>query len=421
MVLFLICAFFFSSVWQIRQSKSKFGYFLNPITLFVFIFFLHNWSLSLSKIFFDNLTWYTPNHNPEEYQSTVLAINLSCLWCFYIGCNAVVKVGNNFTSKIYNLNVYKYLYYILTIITVAQNFRGFGAIYGEGQASNAIDAFNPIAIFLLSRVVWGAIYAMNSTKRDFLIIICLELIVAIVTGGRKSIIIILFSGILSHYEFFKLKINPIKLVGYFFVGLLIVYFVIFIAAYREASSVANESFINKSSFVFEKINDSFIDNIIGGINIANSEAVQIWVYQLIDYGELKMTFGLTYVQGILNTVVLRPFQGDLINYQAAYYFKNVAYPTLNSQGYDFTFTAEGILNWGWFAGISYLILGLVVGKIYTRRSKSNFYTILYILIMSLSYVCFRTDSTTFFRYISFFLLSFPVFKILGLIRLTGKH
>lgn len=412
-IIVLICI---SSIWMVNQSKKKFGYLFNPILLFVLIFFLHNWSLSFSKIFYDNLTWYTPNWNPEKYQLPVLMINLSCLWSFYIGVSLVNRnrlLKSNIVK--YNFKIYGYLYYFLTLITIFQNLQGFGDVYGESQAENASSAFSPFAIILLSRVIWGIIFSYNSSKRTFLLIILLEIIISILTGGRKSLIIILSAGLIVHFEFSKIKLNFIKLLKFSLIGFFTIYFVTFIATYREISSNSDKDFEDKVELVIDVINSAISYNFMAALNSANSEAVQIWTYQLIENNELKYTYGLSYVQAFVNTVILRPFQGELVNYQAAYYFKNIAYPDLHSQGFDFTFTAEGILNWGYFACISYLILGYVIGKIYYLRNKNNFYDVLYIIVIALLYVCLRTDSTTFLRYISYFVISFWFFKIFKLI------
>ena len=47
-------------------------------------------------------------------------------------------------------------------------------------------------------------------------------------------------------------------------------------------------------------------------------------------------YGLSYLQGFINIILLRPFQPDwLVNSQAAYCFKNIAYPYVTNHGYDF--------------------------------------------------------------------------------------
>ena len=118
-------------------------------------------------------------------------------------------------------------------------------------------------------------------------------------------------------------------------------------------------------------------------------------------GSLKLLVGLSYLQGIINTIVLRPFQPEwLVNSQAAYYFKSVAYPNTTNHGYDFSFSAEAILNFGINGGyISYFLLSLFLVFLYKRKTKKIvFYKMLIwpVLIISL-----RTDSTAMFRIFSY--------------------
>ena len=108
---------------------------------------------------------------------------------------------------------------------------------------------------------------------------------------------------------------------------------------------------------------------------------------------------MTYLQGIVNMFVLRPFQPLwLQEYQAAYYFKAVAYPTVTNHGYDFTFTAEAILNWGLnYSWISYALLALIVLRIYNAKDMYVWKITIWPIVL----IGMRTDSTTMFRLVSY--------------------
>ena len=127
-----------------------------------------------------------------------------------------------------------------------------------------------------------------------------------------------------------------------------------------------------------------------------------WTYQLVERGDLVLLNGKSYFQAIINMFILRPFQGDLANFQAAYYFKNVAYPDVSSTGFDYSFTAEAILNFGTnFAFISFAILGFFVAYTYSNRLKSDIIYSTYHSIWPVIIIGFRMDSTSFFRIYSY--------------------
>ena len=140
-----------------------------------------------------------------------------------------------------------------------------------------------------------------------------------------------------------------------------------------------------------------------GLNLANSEGVQNWTYQLIENGEMKLLYGKSYLQALINTVLLRPFQGETIaNWQGSYHFKNIAYPDVTNQGWDFTFTAEAIQNFGSnFYFISFVLLGFLISFFYQNRHYSDLYKILYYFSWPILAISFRTDSTSMFRIFSY--------------------
>ena len=127
-------------------------------------------------------------------------------------------------------------------------------------------------------------------------------------------------------------------------------------------------------------------------------------------GELEHLYGLSYVQAFVNTIVLRPFQGDLVNYQAAFVFRDAAYPGMPNMGFDYSFTSEGILNFGIFAFVPYFVLGFLISTFFVKSRGNDYYAIFYLILMSILFVSLRTDSVSLFRYISYFVISFWVLR-----------
>lgn len=419
MVDIYLLLFILSFIFQTILSKRHYGHLFNPVFIFNILFFLHNWSFSLSKLLDHSLSWSTPTNN-ELYQPSVLFINLLCLWAFFLGCIMFYRPKKLLIKNrtVYSINIYLKLYYIFTLIfsmRVLINFMS-GIVYGEGQASNAQEAYNPVQIVLASRVIWGSITLINTKNKKHLIIILItEIILSILSGGRKSLIILLISGILPRIEYLKTRFNAKYFIKFFSLLLLLGYFTVFIIFFRSTSSIssglqervkeANTMIIQNSSHF------AFI-----ALNSANSEGVQNWTFQLVSEGELKQLYGLSYLQSLINMIVLRPYQGELANYQAAYYFKSVAYPEINNHGWDFSFTAESILNWGYFGFISYLVLGIFISYLYYKKRVNQYYSTFYFLLFAILFICMRTDSTSLMRYISFYILSFPIFRFFGLIK-----
>ena len=143
------------------------------------------------------------------------------------------------------------------------------------------------------------------------------------------------------------------------------------------------------------------------------QGVQNWTYQLVENGEMSLLYGKSYLQAFINMFVLRVFQGETISsWQAAYHFKNVAYPNVDNQGWDFTFTAEAIQNFGFtYSFISFLFLGLFISYLYSNRNRSDFIQSLCIFSWPVLIVAFRMDSTSMFRLYSYVFLTFLIFYL----------
>lgn len=414
----IIFLFVLTTLFQIRYGKKKHGIYLNPITIFNVIFFLHNWSFSFSQVLGYNGEWNAPGFVHYTTQNSVLIINLISIWAFFLGYIIFLKKPiSKIVKKKFEWKIYIYLYILLTSGYVVYNFvnGAFSAVYGSGQGQNAADAYNPIAIIFHARVIFGAISILKYSDHKKIVFgtITVELVLSILLGGRKALIIISSTYLLSRFENHKFRIRRILILS--LIALSVLYYSVFISIFRSTSS-NNESLKSRLIYAIEESYDNSSNLFFKSINSANSEGIQNWTYQLVQNNELNRTFGMSYVQSMVNTIILRPYQGDLVNYQAAFYFKSVAYPETHNHGWDFSFMAEAFLNWGDFAFFSCFLLGVIISKIFVLRSSSDFHYVLYFILMALLFVNLRTDSTAFMRNISFFLLSFYILRFLNLIR-----
>ncbi len=411
-LLFIITIFIQSFI-----GKKIHGFILNPITLINVIFFLHNWSFSFSKLFVDDLEWFAPGNVSYNTQSSVLTINLISIWLLFFGYVLFFKRSKRkIEKKTYDFSSYKYAYICLTVIQVgmAISSGNFFGTYGENQPLDSTSAFSPINIFLTSRVIFGSVYLINCKKKDYIYILLFEVLISVISGGRKTLVIIFISFLLSRIE--KIKINPSRFFKVITGGLAAVYFIGFISIYRLFSGTSM-SFVEKLSMANEELTKNIGLFFTAPLASVNSEGVQNWVYQLIESGQMKPTYGLSYVQAIVNTVILRPFQGDLVNYQAAYYFKYIAYPDVDNHGWDFSYTAEAIMNFNYFAPIVSFILGIILAFIYKKVTIDNYYRSFYFIFVALLYIHFRTDSTALMRLIFFYIFFFFLFRKMKLIKI----
>ena len=106
------------------------------------------------------------------------------------------------------------------------------------------------------------------------------------------------------------KIYVIRFLQVSFGAFLIVYLLIFTTFFRAA---------DRDSSFLERVNESNMQLIENAelitflaINLANSEGVQNWTYQLIEDEEIDISYGKSYAQAMVNVVVLRPFKETLL-------------------------------------------------------------------------------------------------------------
>lgn len=409
----LIYLFIISSLLQIVSSVFIFKRLINPILYFNILFFLHNWSYSFGSFIYPDalIPWRADPYVSYETQSDVLLINLISLWVLFLTFITFTlrrqKVDEKNYTNFRHLSLFPFAYFFLTFCLLLKLYldgalSGF-FVYGQGQASTSIEAFSPLLQILGLRVIFASAYLiLNKNKNSYIIslIFFTEIIFTLLEGGRKVLFMLVLSALIPLIE--HTKIYVIRFLQVSFGAFLIVYLLIFTTFFRAA---------DRDSSFLERVNESNMQLIENAelitflaINLANSEGVQNWTYQLIEDEEIDISYGKSYAQAMVNVVVLRPFQGDIADWQAAYVFKQAAYPEQNNHGYDFSFTAESILNWGPnFSFISYVLLGLMSSFLYNRRLKNDFYKLLYFSLWPILFISFRTDATALLRTLSLYL------------------
>ena len=392
----------FSIIILTLISYFKFNTLRNPAFYFVIIHYLHNFSFSVLKNNGLDIFWRADPSVDFSTMDTIVSFNLVCLWLTSLLLIFFIKKKDNFITIKNSLRKNKFclFIYILFSLIIIYNNRGLisgNIVYGFGQALDSVSSFDPLARIWNFRVYFILFYIIfnKPAKKTILFIVLFELMMSFLLSERKDLSIILF-GLLI------LFLNRKKIKLYFFqIGSSIIIFLCLITLPVYRSFTNENGIINKLYLTLDFFEDSSELILYYGTGFINSEGLQNWTLQLINDGSLNQLYGLSYIQGFINIIIFRPFQPDwLANSQAAYYFKDVAYPSVTNHGYDFSFTAEAILNFGINGGyISYLLLSLYIINLYKKKSKTWIFQRM--LIWPILLISFRTDSTSMFRLLSY--------------------
>ena len=369
---------------------------INIITIFLIIFYLANHAYYVIYTLGGVVPWRADpsvSYDTIDILARTNSLNL-CVFCALILLFHRDRV-RFFQEAIPRHKVYFYLYFILSLgVLYASRELLLGFIeYGAKQTKGVEGTFSPLNRIYTFRVFFAIYYLLFSDKKGKKILILIsELIMSMILFERKDFSLIFGSYMLHLLISGRLKLGLSKFGAVFPVFLMI----IMLPVYRSFGGDDLSVKIMKTVNFFAENTDKLLYLITG---LVDSEGVQNWTYQLIQRGTLGLTAGMTYLQGIVNMFVLRPFQPLwLQEYQAAYYFKAVAYPTVTNHGYDFTFTAEAILNWGLnYSWISYALLALIVLRIYNAKDMYVWKITIWPIVL----IGMRTDSTTMFRLVSY--------------------
>ena len=391
-----------SSIFLSFLSYLKFKSLRNPAFYFIVIFYLHNFSFSVLKNNGLDIFWRADPSVDFSTMDSIVAFNLVCLWLSSLMIIFFIKKKDNFIkieASSRKNKICLYIYFLFSLIVIYNNKELIlsNIIYGADQAIDSISSFDPLARLWNFRIYFILFYLIFSdpTKRSMVFVVLFELFISFMLYERKDLAIILCSVLILFLNKEKVRFNFFKI----FSSIIVFLTLILLPIYR--SFISEQSVMSKIYLTFDFIKDSFDLIVYFGTGFANSEGVQNWTLQLINDGSLNLLYGLSYLQGFINIILLRPFQPDwLVNSQAAYYFKNIAYPYVTNHGYDFSFTAEAILNFGIFGGfIPYIILCIYIITLYKKKSQT--WVFQRILIWPILLISFRTDSTSMFRLLSY--------------------
>ena len=392
----------FSILFLSMLSWVKFKTLRNPAFYFILIHYFHNLSFSTLKKSGLDIFWNAAPTVDFNTIDTIVRFNLISLWLVAIILIIFISrkdlsIEINYFIKKNNFPLIIYILFSFFLLYINKDLITGSLLYGGDQALDSASAFNPLATLLNIRIFFITYYLIFNKYRNrtLIFIIFFELFMSFILGERKDLAIVIFTIFFLFLNNRNNKFNfkiILSSMAFIMVGVLI-------PIYRSLSD--ESGFFNKLSLSIDFLLDQCETILYYLTGFASSEGVQNWTLQLINDGSLKLQFGLSYLQGIINIIILRPFQPEwLVNSQAAYYFKSVAYPNTTNTGYDFSFSAEAILNFGINGGyISYFLLSLFLVFLYKGKTKTIvFYKMLIwpVLIISL-----RTDSTAMFRIFSY--------------------
>lgn len=391
-----------SALFLILLSYFKFKKLFNPVFYFVVIHYLHNLSYYVLKKNGLDASWRADASVDFSTFEIIANFNVISLWLVSLILLLFLKKKDLSLPIINNLrkNDFCFYIYLLFSIIILYNNRELisGTIlYGANQAIDSISSFDPLNrlwSFRIYFILYFIIFNSPSTRLIWIVIL-IELMMSFLLTERKDLSILLFGIFVLFSSKKRIKFSFAQTLG-----LITVFFgLICLPIYRSFSN--EKGFINKLQSTINFIEDTSDLIIYYGTGFVNSEGVQNWTLQLINDKSLILLYGLSYLQGLVNIIILRPFQPDwLVNSQASYYFKNVAYPGVTNHGYDFSFTAEAILNFGINGGyVSYLCLSFLIITIYKRKSRTWIFQ--RIMIWPILLISFRTDSTSMFRLFSY--------------------
>ena len=422
LILIFILSVGFQCFWSIRETRD----WANPVVFFSAIHCVHNWIRSFFYCFDDFYAYggVLISINDEQGAENLLR-NLVGQWVFFLiswGYRNLKKRRVENSSGWWELIPGQSLvfvilpYGILTILSVGLSFV-FGGPGGE-QALTGTTAFAGFWGLLGVRPFFWIYALVNSGLRKYFKVLLftfpVELILA--GGARKLLLMGLLSWLFAYFYVQIKSLGRQGVISFVKRGAMMLipaYVVLFFMAARREARGEGISIVHALGVEFERVFSNPL-LIFKPLCATNSESLHIWCAELIEKGSLNLMYGKSYIQAILNVVVLRPFQGEIANWQGAYAFKMVAYPNISNHGWDFSFSAEALLNWGCYGFfISFALFSWVFSWLYLRRDRSLFWQNFYFLFVAVCFVSFRTDATALLRFLSCFLLVCLYARIFG--------
>ena len=273
-------------------------------------------------------------------------------------------------------------------------------VYGINQANSASEAFSPLGTLMLLRIGIMLIAlalrkASNQAKLPnyYYLWILMEIACDFLKGGRKGIVLTLI-GVACIWLFTR----PIHIRNFTRIAVIVVGVItccIFISTARNYFG-QTESRLN---LIQVTMNDTEkLQETLSKVSFSiSSEGVQAWTSNIYLTQDERPMYGRTYIQALTNVCIPRPMQGPVVHWQGAYAFKERAYPGVTNMGFDYSFSAEAIQNFGYMAWCVHAFFGALLGFMARCSKKSFFCGFLALSYIALTSIYLRTDSTSFFR------------------------
>lgn len=422
LVSMLILSTGFQCVYAIKATRD----WANPVVFFCGLHLVHNWITSLFYSIDDSYALGGVLIDiTDEMIATNLTRNLIGLWTFFavfLLCKkwwkekATTPVSIWILPKHKSLILFWGLYIVFTALGVVAGSRGGDQALTAGEAFAGLFGILGLRSFFLMFAL-----IQEGFRKKFLPLLIVFPVEFLLAGGARKLLLMTLLSWLFAYAYAQGKtISRAGLISFAKRAswmLIPAYLTLFLMnARRSYNGGLYASFGEAIEAQIGKI-CSYPLQVFSPLCSTDSESVQIWCSELVAQGALPLMYGKTYVQSVLNMIVLRPFQGEIANWQAAYAFKTVAYPTFTNHGWDFAFVAEAVLNWGnHFFFLSFAAFSLILSFMYKKRDASLFWQTLYFIFIAICFVSFRTDSTAMLRFLSFFIAVSLLAKGTGILR-----
>lgn len=395
-------------------------YILTNVVIFI-LYYKKNYGIFQTPCLFSivSLTFVVPQlfqvirfvQEPDSYMNLSLVVMTSCS----IGVTLGFKIGNDYPNKERNTTFdsrrINYIILLLAIIGIGATLMNRGA-YKGGFVSGTFVVINFFASYLdylliTLLVCWYK--KMNMSKIGYFLL-CLIVFVQIdkflISARRGEAIqfvltlafFYFFMHPVSQYQRFKWIIPTFFVVGLFLNSQ--------IGKYREnaySNNVSISENIKNLDFSFTQkkttLQNQEINNAILGINACYENGVY-------DFGSFNWN-------GLVKNFVPKKLKGEDFKQSLMFPLRNEALVNnLSKSGSTMTGYYDAFTSFGIFAGIKFLFIGLILGRLWKKSEKSVLSLILYVALMSPSLHSITHSTNNFFSCIVFFLFFvYPLFRL----------
>ena len=405
---FIAVLIILSSVGWFLVSYRISNRLFNVLSVYIAFFVLHNCVHSIHEAFggaYRHHPWITAT--ADDWYNVAL-FNLLGLNAFCVGYLLVsrriqfAELLNSTGSKgiLVPPAWLETIAFSMTSYTLFQALIADNSIYGANQANSASEAFSPLGTLMLLRigimlVALALRKAAGQTKLPnyYLVWILMEIACDFLKGGRKGIVLA-FIGVACVWLFTR-PIHVRNCVRICSIIVVVLACCVFISTARNyfGQTESRLGLVQVAMNDSEKLQKTFEKIIFS----SSSEGVQAWTSNIYLTQNESMMYGRTYAQALTNVVVPRPAQGPVVHWQAAYAFKQRAYPGVTNMGFDYSFSAEAIQNFGHMAWMVHAFAGVFLGLLARNSKRSFFCGFLVLFYVASTSIYLRTDSTGFFR------------------------